>query len=149
MNSATIPDWIDALRATPMRFADNGCSSPFRKLHGALYSNETLHAIGIAARLHDCGFGPFRLPGSGWETFGRRGWNVAYQQCLTDQNCTHVARVHYTGLVIGSVIPWMQSWKEMQRLGWHTWQDYLDATDDTVAAFIEAHHERMTLALSI
>jgi hypothetical protein len=149
MKSATIPDWSDALRATPQRFADNGCSSPLRKLHGALYSTETLHAIGIAARLHDCGFGPFRLPGSGWEEYARKGWNVAYSQCLCDQGCPHVARVHYAGLMLGSALPWNSAWHEMKRLGWHTWQDYVAATDATVAAFVEAHHKRMTLALSI
>ena len=141
-------DWIDALRATPMQFHDNGCSSPFRRLHGILYPDDALHAIGIAARMHDAGFSVMRLPGSGFERHDRAAWNLAYRDCLRDQAHPRIAAIQYAGLVIGSAGPWRASWREMQRLGWRTWDDYMAATDATVAAFIEAHHQRMTLALA-
>jgi hypothetical protein len=143
-----VPDWIDALRATPMRFRDNGCSSPFRRFHGKLYPRDTLHAIGLAARIHDAGFSIFRLPGSGWEHVTRDGWNRAYRDCMIDQLHRRVGLLHYAGLTLGSAGPWRANAREMERLGWHTWADYLRASEPVVAAFIEQHHERMRLAMA-
>jgi len=119
--------WVEALGVLPNWWNDNGCSSPFRFFHSRLYSDRILESIAIAARMHDGGFGPLRLPGSGFEQFRRVQWNLAYRRALIDMNHPVVAEVHHSGLFLGSARPWQASMKEMHAVGWHTYEDFLSS----------------------
>lgn len=133
----------DARMALPLAWRGNGCSSPFRALHGRLYSQEALSAIDLAADGHDGGYGPLRLTGSGFEHWTRADWNRAYRECLTIQGYPVIGQLHYLGLVLGSLGPWLANAEEMERIGWHTWLDFIEATAGDMLAYRVAAQQRL------
>lgn len=127
-----VPDWREVQKRIPPDFRDNGASSPFRSLYGIIYPiPKWQQDINVAARNHDFGYGPGRLPGSGFEDVPRSGWDDMYRENLTARRRIVVARVHWRALHWLGQRAWDNSARKMASWGWHTYEDFLKDVDKT------------------
>jgi len=132
VGAVSVPDWRKVLQAIPPDFRDNGVSSPFAPLYGFLYWGGKRRAdMAKAARIHDFGYLPARLPGSGYEDVTRPEWDQMYRQCLLDNDHPTIARMHIRGLKLAGGRAWRKNRRLMDKWEWYVYDDFLRDTDKT------------------
>ena len=130
--SIAVPSWREVHKAIPPDFRDNGPSSPVQGLYGVIYWGRVRRAdIAQAARGHDYGYGPGRLPGSPFAHITRPGWDLMYATHLCDRGHEHIARIHHQALAWFGAWAWDRSLRRMHGWGWFTYEDFLRDVDKT------------------
>jgi len=130
VSGALIPDWRAVHRAIPPEYQCDGSSDPvLLYLLGLVafvpWAKRAHTAINDGGRLHDFGYGPARLPGSGFDHFGKNAWDAMYRQFLLDADHPVWANVHWRGVESVGGCAWRANWAKMQARGWYTYASFM------------------------
>lgn len=129
-----VPDWRQVDKIIPLDFANDGSSDPTILYVLAVFSfipwcKRTMQIINDAGERHDFGYGPGRLPGSGYEYITREGWDAMYAQNIADLGRPRIAKWHKRGVNRMGQSAWDRWTETMARWGWHTFSDFLADRD--------------------
>lgn len=137
VSTSLIPDWRAVSKAIPPDFRCDGASDPtilyLLSLTSFLpWSKRASVAVNEAGRIHDFGYGPARLPGSGFDHYGKAAWDEMYRQCLIDKGHPVIANTHWRGVTWFGGRAWRANWRKMQIWGWFTYASFLADVDKSV-----------------